>query len=151
MEKKYAERAVQLLEQALALQAETERLVRNAVGLMHTELSRQQNGRSNGRVTTVVPFVDHDTLSVKWQGFACNLGATIPLRLFDRLCRRPNCFVCHETLLEDVWDGARKSRCTVRSTIRRLKRGLEAAGMTGLAQSIQCQGGSYALMLAKRT
>jgi hypothetical protein len=147
MERKYAQRAVQLLQQVLAAQATTERLVKQAVILMQAEASLAQNGRANGRAKPILPFVDHDALSIRWQRSACNLGATIPLRLFDRLCRRPNCFVCHESLLQDVWQGARKSKCTVRSTVRRLKRSLEGSGMAELARSIRCQGGSYALML----
>ena len=80
-------------------------------------------------------------------GSSCNLGATIPLRLLDRLCRRPNCFVCHENLLQDVWHGSRKSQSTVRSTIRRLKSRLRNAGMEDLACRIRCEGGRYAFML----
>jgi DNA-binding response OmpR family regulator len=148
MERKYVNRAVQLLEQALATQASTERLIRDAIGLMLAKPLQKINRRSNDRTNAAFPFVDHDALAVRWNGRVCNLGATLPLRLFDRLCRRPNSFVCHENLLQDVWQGARKSTCTVRSTIRRLKRSLENAGMSDLAQSIRCQGGRYALMLA---
>ena len=115
----------------------------DTVAILRSELPRGKNGR----MPISFPYIDDATLSVRWHGLACSLGATIPLRLLDRLCRRPNCFVSHEDLLQDVWHGARKSQNTVRSTVRRLKRSLEGAGMKGLAQCIQCEGGSYGLVL----
>ena len=130
--------------------ARTEGLIKEAASLLQSGLIEGNiMVISNGRMNRAFPYIDQATLSVRWHGSTCGLGATIPLRLFDRLCRRPNCFVCHENLLQDVWQGARKSQNTVRSTVRRLKRSLERAGMADLAQSIRCQGGRYALMLQR--
>jgi DNA-binding response OmpR family regulator len=147
MERTNVERAMRLLEQALAMHARTEGLIKDAASLLQSGLLKGTNGQSNGRMTRSFPYVDHATLSVRWHGSNCGLGATILLRLFERLCRRPNCFVCHENLLQDVWQGARKSENTIRSTVRRLKRSLEGAGMAELARGIRCKGGRYALML----
>ena len=96
-----------------------------------------------------VPFVDRTTMRVHWNGRVCELGATILLRLMERLCRHPNRFVFSDTLLEDVWQGDTKSECTVRSTIRRLKGRLKAAGMGDLVARIRCRGGRYALLLGR--
>jgi len=147
MERTNIERVMRLLEQAVAMHARTEGLINEAASLLQSGLLKGNNGQSNGRMTRSFPYVDHATFSIRWHGSTCGMGATIPLRLFERLCRRPNCFVCHENLLQDVWQGARKSENTVRSTVRRLKRILEGAGMSDLAQSIRCEGGRYALML----
>jgi DNA-binding response OmpR family regulator len=150
MERTSVERAMRLLEQAVAMQARTEGIIKEAASVLQSGLSKgNHNGHFSRRKHAAFPYIDHGTFSVRWNGSTCSLGATIPLRLLDRLCRRPNCFVCHESLLQDVWQGARKSHNTVRSTIRRLKRSLESAGMIDLAQSIRCQGGGYALALHK--
>jgi hypothetical protein len=147
MEHTCLERVAQLLEQAISMQAATENLIREAMILMRSGVPNRINGKPIDLIGSELPYIDQATLSVRWQGLSCDLGATIPMRFFERLCRRPYCFVCHENLLQDVWAGARKSQDTVRSTVRRLTRSLENAGMNGLAQSIRCQGGRYALML----
>jgi DNA-binding response OmpR family regulator len=147
MEQTYVQRAMQLLDQVVTMQATTERLIKDAATLLQAALLKGNNGRSNSQVIAAFPHIDHATFSVRWRGSTCILGATIPLRLFDRLCRRPNCYVCHENLLQDVWQGERKSKSTVRSTVRRLKRSLEGAGMIDLAKNIRCRGAHYALML----
>jgi DNA-binding response OmpR family regulator len=150
MERTNVERAIRLLEQAVAMQARTEGLIKEAASVLQSELLKaNHNGHFSRRSNGAFPHIDHGAFSVRWHGSTCSLGATIPLRLLDRLCRRPNCFVCHENLLQDVWQGARKSHNTVRSTVRRLKRSLESAGMADLAQRIRCQGGGYALFLHK--
>ena len=133
-------------EQAIALIEQASVCLLEATALLRARLSNGHDRHSKAHASATSPYVDPATFCVRWRGRTCNLGATLPFHLLDRLCRRSNCFVCPESLLQDVW-RARKSHDTVRSTVCRLKRRLEAAGMDDLASRIRCEGGSYALML----
>jgi len=42
-----------------------------------------------------VPFVDQETLSIKFRGRSCFLGNTLPFRLFARLAQRPNVYLTY--------------------------------------------------------
>jgi DNA-binding response OmpR family regulator len=135
--------AMDLLHQIVALQSATADCIQRLQTIIEHPLS-EANGATH-RAPIELPLIDQQRLCVQWKNKTCSLGATIPLRLLERLCRRPNCFVSQEDLLRDVWNGV-KTASTVRSTIRRLKRRLESAGMTELARVIHCAGGRYALM-----
>ncbi|MGC8625497.1 MAG: winged helix-turn-helix domain-containing protein [Phycisphaerae bacterium] len=147
MEQIHVQRIMQLLGQIAAMQITTAGCIKEVNELLQAALLTPNNSQSENQITIKLPFIDSATLAVSWNGATCFLGATILLRLFTRLCRRPNFFICHENLLQDVWQGDRKSQSTVRSTVRRLKRSLEHAGMADLANSIRCEGGRYALVL----
>lgn len=147
MEKLHVERIIHLLGQIAAMQITTAGCMKEINELLQAEMLKPNNGQSENQITSKFPFIDNATFAVRWNGATCFLGCTILLRLFTRLCQRPNFFICHENLLQDVWHGDRKAQSTVRSTVRRLKRSLKHAGMADLANGIRCQGGRYALVL----
>lgn len=92
-------------------------------------------------------IVDPRTLSVRWNGHECVLGASIGFRLIQRLARRPNHYISHADLLDDVW-GCPRSTSTVRSAVRDLRRRLVEADMPELARRIDgSHRGYYVLML----
>ena len=93
------------------------------------------------------PRIDRDGLSVHWRGGECILGATISFRLLDRLARRPNHYVSHAQLLDDVWECVR-SRSAIRSAVCELRLRLSSAGMQDLAEMIDgSHQGHYGLIL----
>lgn len=102
--------------------------------------------------TEASPFIhplviDPGTLSIRWGGYECVLGASIGFRLMQRLARRPNHYMSHDHLLDDVW-GCRRSASTVRSAVRDLRQKLSDAGMADLAARIDgSHRGHYALLL----
>lgn len=100
-----------------------------------------QSGNEPGR-----PVADIATLSVRWEGKSCHLGYTLPFKLFERLARRPNCFVSYSQLLEDVWCQCR-SDAAIRSVVKELKRKLIEAGMLDIAAAIRGEGRCYGLIL----
>lgn len=92
-------------------------------------------------------FMDRRLLTVRWNGRMCHLGNTIPFRLMERLARRPNQYLTHEQLLEEIWGGPR-SKSAVRSAINSLRSRLVAAGMSDLADAIDgSNAGCYGLIL----
>ena len=54
--------------------------------------------------TPRIPIADADTLAVRWNGKTCFLGKTLAFKLFERLARRPNHFLSHDLLLDEVWE-----------------------------------------------
>ena len=100
--------------------------------------------RSNPRRETLV---DAATFTIRWEGKACDLGNTLPFKLFQRLLVHPNQYVSYEQLMDDVWGGGVKSDDTVRSVVRHLKRRLHSAGMDDLAAAIYGRDHHYALFL----
>jgi len=99
---------------------------------------------SNGRHR---PLLDESTMCVVWDDKNVHLGHTIAFRLLARLARRPNQYVTHLDLLEDVWDGEDRETTTIRSTVRHLQRKLRAGGMPELAAAIRGHNGRYMLEL----
>jgi DNA-binding response OmpR family regulator len=94
------------------------------------------------------PVIDDARLTVTFRGRTCYLGHTLPFRLLARLARRPGCYVTHDDLLADVWDGGRRSDRVVRVTVKVLRRKLREAGMGDLAAAIDGSApGRYALRL----
>lgn len=81
------------------------------------------------------PVIDRPMLSVSYGGRSCFLGNTLPFRLLERLLRRPNQYVSHQQLQDDVWDGE-PSPESIRSVVKELRRKLRCAGMDRLAQAI---------------
>src|SRR5262245_47708275 len=49
--------------------------------------------------------IDPARRTVHFRSRTCFLGGRLPFRLLARLARRPNTFVSHEDLLDDVWEG----------------------------------------------
>ena len=49
-----------------------------------------------------IPIADPETLAVQWKGRTCFLGKTIAFKLFAQLARRPNHFLSHDLLLDEV-------------------------------------------------
>jgi DNA-binding response OmpR family regulator len=94
------------------------------------------------------PVIDDARLTVTFRGRTCHLGNTLPFRLLGRLARRPGCYVTHDDLLADVWDGALRSEGVVRSTVKVLRQKLRDADMGDLADAIDGTApGRYALRL----
>jgi DNA-binding response OmpR family regulator len=92
------------------------------------------------------PLVNPHSMTVTWAGRTCLLRSRILLALMQSLARRPDQFVPFEKLRHDVWDGARKSDDTIRSTVRHLKSRLIAAKMGDLASHICSAGLRYGLV-----
>jgi DNA-binding response OmpR family regulator len=92
--------------------------------------------------------IDPNRRTVYFRGRTRFLGGRLPFRLLGRLARRPNTFVSHEDLLEDVWDGAVRSDDAVRSAVKALRQRLRPAGLGDLADAIDgTVPGHYALRL----
>lgn len=81
------------------------------------------------------PVIDRPMLSVSYGGRSCFLGNTLPFRFLERLLRRPNQYVSHQQLQDDVWEGE-PSPESIRSVVKELRRKLRFAGMDGLAKAI---------------
>lgn len=81
------------------------------------------------------PIADPDILAVRWKGKTCFLGNTLAFRLFARLARRPNHFLSHDLLLDEVWE-CRVTKEAMRSVVKTLKQKLRQAGMEDLAAAI---------------
>jgi hypothetical protein len=60
------------------------------------------------------PVADRTTLSVLFQGKTCFLGNTLLFRFFEVISRRPNLYISHDQLLDEVWGGIR-SESTIRN------------------------------------
>jgi hypothetical protein len=82
-----------------------------------------------------VPIADPDILAVRWKGKTCFLGKTLAFKLFARLARRPNHFLSHDLLLDEVWE-CRVTKEAMRSVVKMLKQKLRQAGMADLAAAI---------------
>ena len=82
-----------------------------------------------------IPIADPETLAVQWKGKTCFLGKTIAFKLFARLARRPNHFLSHDLLLDEVWE-CRVTKEAMRSAVKTLKQKLRQAGMADLAAAI---------------
>ena len=93
------------------------------------------------------PLLDESTLCVIWKGKSLHLGYTRSFRLLGRLARRPNQYVTHLDLLQDVWDGEDLRTATIRSVVRHLRRRLCKGGMEELASAIRGHNERYILDL----
>ena len=93
------------------------------------------------------PLLDDSTLCVIWKGRSLRLGHTMAFRVLERLSRRPNQFVTHHDLLQDVWEDDLLELATIRSTVRHLRRRLRDGGMEELATAIRGHNGRYILEL----
>jgi hypothetical protein len=96
---------------------------------------------------TRVPIADPDIFAVQWKGKTCFLGKTLAFKLFARLALRPNHFLSHDLLLDEVWE-CQVTKGAIRSVVKVLKGKLRQAGMADLATAID--GGRrecYGLML----
>jgi DNA-binding response OmpR family regulator len=93
------------------------------------------------------PLLDEATLSVHWADKSLHLGHTRAYWLLDRLARRPNQYVTHLDLLNDVWDNEEAPIATLRSAVRHLRQRLVCGGMPDLAHAIRGHNGRYILSL----
>lgn len=106
---------------------------------------RHSNSQLNGKHVAGRPLLDESTFSVTWQGKSLRLGHTRSFWLLARLARRPNQYVTHLDLLNDVWDDDEMTTATIRSTICQLRKRLRRNGMTSLAEAIHGHHGHYTL------
>ena len=91
-------------------------------------------------------LIDAAQRTVHYRGRTCFLRGRLPFRLLTRLARRPNTFVSHDDLLDDVWEGAVRSDDAVRSAVKALRQKLRQAGLDDLADAIDgTLPGHYAL------
>ena len=94
-----------------------------------------------------VPVMDLSTFCVRHEGRICFLGNTLPFRLLARLLRRPNSYVSHQILLDEIWDGIRSPE-SVRSVVKTLRSKRRDAGLVTLSNSIDGKTrGHYAVLL----
>jgi DNA-binding response OmpR family regulator len=92
-------------------------------------------------------LIDGTLLTVTFRGRTCFLGNTLPFRLLARLAKRPNAYVPHQVLLDDVWQGPR-SDSAIRSVVKVLRSKLRKSGLGELADAITgSQRGHYVLRL----
>ena len=95
------------------------------------------------------PVIDPSRFTVTFRGRTCALGNTMAFRFLARLAERPNRYVSHQHLYEDVWDGQR-SADAVRSVVRTLRQKLRQAHLGELADAIDgSEPGHYALRLSE--
>ena len=95
-----------------------------------------------------LPLMDQSTFSVRHEGRTCFLGNTLPFRLLARLLRRPNSYVSHQILLDEIWEGIRSPEA-VRSVVKTLRAKLRDSGLETLSNGIDGKTkGHYAILLA---
>ena len=93
------------------------------------------------------PVLDSSRFTVSFRGRTCCLGNTMAFRFLAKLAERPNRYVSHQSLFEDVWDGNR-SADAVRGVVRSLRQKLRQADLGELADAIDgSEPGHYALRL----
>jgi DNA-binding response OmpR family regulator len=119
---------MELMEQTMTLL--NEELALDAVTFWKTRHSPKATSRVVDHLD-----VDHEHLRVSFRGKSCFLGNTLPFRLLAHLASRPNSYLTHEELLEDVWDGLR-SDSAIRSVVKRLRAVLRREGLPELADAI---------------
>ncbi len=96
------------------------------------------------------PIADRNTFSVHWHNRTCYLGNSLPFKLLEQLAHRPNQLIHCDRLLDDVWE-CRRSRESMRSVVKVLRRKLCQAGMEDLAEAIDgTTSHHYGLMLNGR-
>ncbi|MCX5684110.1 MAG: winged helix-turn-helix domain-containing protein [Planctomycetota bacterium] len=96
------------------------------------------------------PLLDEATLSVIWRGRTLHLGHTQGFWLLARLARRPNQYITHVDLLEEVWDDEFTDTSVLRAGVQRLRVKLRRGGMGDLADAIAGHRGRYMLNLSAR-
>ncbi len=134
----------------LRLMEETYALLSDELALDPLDYLARYTATSDPPTGDPHPVIDETRLTVTYRGRTCFLGSTLPFRLLDRLARRPNCYVTHDDLLADVWDGGVRSEEAVRSVVKVLRRKLRGAGLGDLADAIDGSApGRYALKLPK--
>lgn len=77
------------------------------------------------------PTVDETSFTFRYGLGKCFLGNTVEFRLLERLSRRPEQFIEHGTLMEDVW-GRRIEKNTIAKTVGNLRRRLSEAEVVGV-------------------
>lgn len=95
------------------------------------------------------PVADRTTLSVLYQGKTCFLGNTLLFRFFEVISRRPNRYISHAQLLDDVWGGIR-SESTIRNVAKRLRDKLVAVDLGEVAVAIDGSTPGYYVFLLNR-
>jgi hypothetical protein len=80
--------------------------------------------------------IDRGLLSVRFGEKTCFLGDSFPFKFICRLARSPNTYISYQELLSDVWQDQIVEDCTVRSTVKVLRKRLRAAGMNEVADAI---------------
>jgi hypothetical protein len=92
-------------------------------------------GSPPGQSSKPIPLADPNTLAIHWNGRTCFLGKTLAFKFFARLARRPNHFVSHSVLLDEVWE-CQVTKEAMRSVVKTLRQKLRIAGMEDLASAI---------------
>jgi DNA-binding response OmpR family regulator len=134
--------AITLLEQTLSILQMSSELEESALGTTGTPDEKD--------ILDSRPIVDHALLSIVYRGKSCFLGNTLPLKLFERLVRRPNQYLSYGQLLNEIWAGTR-THDAVRSVVKILRNKLRQAGMQDLAEAIDgSAAGHYGLILTGR-
>lgn len=96
------------------------------------------------------PVADRTTLSVLFQGKTCFLGNTLLFRFFEVISRRPNLYISHDQLLDEVWGGIR-SESTIRNVAKRLRDKLVSVDLGEVAVAIDGSTPGYYVFLLNRS
>ena len=94
-------------------------------------------------------IVDPTDRSIHFAGRYAQIKSPLRFRLFALLARRPNYFVTYHQISTEVWQGAARSRETLRSTIRLLKQDLCHLKLRELADAIVGEEQRYGLILER--
>jgi hypothetical protein len=78
----------------------------------------------NGFVSENQLIIDHSQFEVRQGKKSCFLGNTKDFHLLDRLIRARGQFVHLDTLIQDVWEGARVEKNTIQRTVSNIRRKL---------------------------
>ncbi len=145
------------LRQKLRRLAETYRLVMSLLDETFQLLCEQsqidpqdfwQQHRRRDPVTATAKglSIDTESLVVCFNDKRCFLGNTLPFHLLLRLAQRPNAFISHDSLFDDVWH-CHRSKYALRSVVKELRTKLRRGGLGKLAEAIDGHKGCYRLRL----
>ena len=141
------------LKRLAAIHAATISVLEESVAILQSELETLSSPKVQAlrndepRVDPDQLMIDRSAMCVVYRGRRCFLGNTLMLKFLERLARRPNHYVSHYNLLNDVWEGVRELS-SIRSVVKELRAKLRAAGMSGLSDAIDGHvSGHYGLML----
>lgn len=91
--------------------------------------------------------IDTDTYAVWYGSKECPLGNTVGFRAIRRLARRPGVYVSVESLLDDAWDGALRSKSAVQKTMSAIRKSLQEHGIHEVTIDGSIRGG-YILQIS---
>ena len=92
-------------------------------------------------------MIDEDTFTVRYDGKSCVLRNTKEFSFFRALSKRPGVYVPVDKLIEEVWDGQRRSPSAIKTVAYSLRRALKGAGIDQINIDGKTNRHHYALIL----